>query len=135
LAGLLDDLITLLREQVNDFLDLAALATEKREAIIKNDVEHLQTIVNIENSIVGRNQKADRRRIELMKDVATVLNSDSNTLTISHLANLLEGKPGQDELIEVGEALREAADELKKINEQNSGDYCFVVSLVLLHKQ
>jgi len=119
LAGLLDELITLLREQAEDFSDLAALASEKSEAIVKNDIEHLQKITNIENALVGKNQKADRRRIQLMNDVATVLNSNTDTLTISHLIELLDGQPGRDELAEVGVSLREAADELKRLNEQN----------------
>ena len=119
MAGLVDELIVLLREQTEDFSDLAALASEKSEAIVKNDIEHLQKITNIENSLVGKNQKSERRRIQLMSDVATVLNANTDTLTISHLADLLEGQPGHNELIEIGINLRQAADELKKFNEQN----------------
>ena len=119
MAGLIDELLILLREQTEDFSDLAALASEKSEAIVKNDIEHLQKITNIENSLVGRNQKSERRRIQLFNDVATVLNADAETLTISHLAELLEGQPGHGELVEIGDNLRQAADELKKFNEQN----------------
>jgi len=118
-AGLVDELTILLREQAEDFSDLAALASEKSEAVIKNDVEHLQKITNIENSLVGKNQKSERRRKELMKDVAAVLNTDADTLTISHLVELLDGKPGRDELAEVGANLRHSADELNRLNEQN----------------
>ena len=119
MAGLIDELIIILREQSEDFSNLAALASEKSEAIVKNDIEHLQKITNIENTLVGKNQKDERRLIQTMRDVATVLNADTDALTISHLVEVLEGKPGHDELNEVGASLRQAADELAKLNEHN----------------
>ncbi|MCL2699301.1 MAG: flagellar protein FlgN [Defluviitaleaceae bacterium] len=119
MAGLIDDLITLIHEQAEDFSDLAALAHEKTEAIIKNDLEHLQKITDIENTLVGKNQKSERRRAGLFNDISTVLNTDAATLTISRLVELLDGQPGCDELNKAGILLREKADELKTINEQN----------------
>lgn len=119
MAGLIDELVILLREQSEDFSDLAALASEKSEAIVKNNIEHLQKITNIEHSLVGKNQKNERRLVQMMNDVATVLNVNTDSLTISHLVELLKDQPGHGALDEVGTALRQAADELRKRNEQN----------------
>lgn len=119
MAGMIDDFIMLLKRQAEDFSDLASLSAEKKDAIINNDIEHLQKITDLENTLVGRNQKTERRRMELLNDIAMVLNEKADTMTLSRLSELMENQPGHAELVEAAGELRNAAEKLKALNEQN----------------
>lgn len=119
MAGLIEDLITVLESQYENYKDLLDLSLEKRQAIIDNDVESLQKITNIENTLVSRNQKLEKKRITIIDDMALVLNKKKEDMTIDGLAEMLKNKPEHDTLVAVAAKMRGVLNDLKVKNDNN----------------
>ena len=137
MAGLINELLTNLKEQTKSYDELLVLSREKRRVIIENDVDMLGKITQAENSIIGQTQKAEGRRLEVMDNIATVLAQNPDELTLTNLAELIKGQDEHDELVELGKTLKATLDELKAENDRNavliksSLDYIeFTVNLV-----
>jgi flagellar biosynthesis/type III secretory pathway chaperone len=120
LAGLINELISLLEIQTKGYDELLVLSKEKRRVVIENDVDMLSKITQAENSIIGQTQKAEAKRLEVMNDMATVLGQNPDDLTIKRLAELIEGQAEHNNLVEAGKRLRAVLDELKEENDRNS---------------
>ena len=120
MAGLINELIDILRGQLQNYDELLVLGTEKRNVIVNNDTQMLQKITQAENSIIGRNQRMENKRLEVIKNIANVLNYDANELTMSSLAELIKGQEEHGELVEVRDKLKETLDALKVENDRNA---------------
>jgi len=101
LAGLINELIDILYSQANNYDELLVLSKEKRTVIIENNTEMLQKITQAENTIIGRNQRMENKRLEIISNIANVLNYDANELTVSSLAELIRGQAEYPELVKV----------------------------------
>ena len=129
MAGLIDGLIDILCEQNELYTQLLEFSKEKKDMLIKNDIDSLQKINSSESIIVGKSQRLERSRISIMRDIASVLNQSGDDLTVSELSALIEGQPEHKDLVIAGDSLRETVEDLKKSNDlnrvliQNSLDY------------
>ena len=119
MAGMADQLVEILTEQTERYKELLGLSLEKRDVIIKNDVEELQKINSLENIVVSQNQKLEKKRIELVKDMAMALNQKEEDLTLNLLIDLMEGRDEQKPLTEARDNIKAVVLELKEVNEQN----------------
>jgi len=119
MPGLINNLISVISEQASFYEDLVSLGTQKKEYIIQNDVEALRKVMAQENAIVGKAQRVDRARADLMHDIAGVLNEKESELTLSRLAEIIREQSEHKSFVDVAERLRIAADTLKNVNEQN----------------
>ncbi|MDR2899821.1 MAG: flagellar protein FlgN [Clostridiales bacterium] len=120
LAGLINELIDILKKQAVNYDELLILSREKRRVIINNDTQMLQKITQAENSIIGRNQRMENKRLEIIKDIAIVLNQKADELTLSSLAELIKEQGEYQELVTARKALVDILDDLKSVNDQNS---------------
>ena len=120
MAGLIDQLLELLNEQAARYEDMLGLSLEKKDVIIANDIEALQKITGLENILVSQHQKLDKKRTQVMEDIAIVLNQDKNTLTVSEIIELLDGQNEQEPLREVRDRIKKTLEELSEANKQNS---------------
>jgi len=120
MAGMVNSLLEILNEQHSRYSDLLGLSQEKRDVIVANDVEGLQKITHLENILISQNQKLEKKRIEITKDIALVLGANEEELTVSTLAELLDGQNEQNELIELGKKIRQTMGELSEINAYNA---------------
>jgi len=118
MAGLVSNLIEVLRGQVELYSQIAALSVRKKDFIVANDIDGLRDLVAEENKLVPKALRGDKDRERIMKDICTVLNKPTD-MTLSYLVTLMEGQPEHDELGQVVENLRAAADEMKELNESN----------------
>lgn len=119
MAGLIDNLVVVLDDMNSLYEQLIESGKEKRNVIIKNNIETLQKINDNENILVGKLLKLDKKREELFSDIAFVLNKNSKEIT---LTKLIEYISGQKEVENVKSARDKAAvllSELKQINETN----------------
>lgn len=137
MAGLINELLNILKEQTKSYDELLVLSREKRRVIVENDVDMLTKITQAENSIIGQTQKAENRRLDIMGDIATVLGQKTDELTLTKLAELIAGQDEHGELVSLGKTLKATLDELKEENDRNtvliqsSLDYIdFTVNLV-----
>ena len=119
MAGMITNLIEILNEQTERHSELLGLSIEEKDSIVQNDIETLQKLVNLKNIVISQNNKLERKRIALVADIAEVLALKDKNIDIKALADLLEGKPEQAELIEAGRKLREVVVELKEVNDLN----------------
>ena len=119
MAGMITNLIEILNEQTERHTELLGLSVEEKDAIVQNDVEMLQKLVNLKNIVISQNNKLEKKRLALMADIVEVLALRDKEIDIKALADLLEGKPEQAELIEAGRKLRDVVIELKEVNDLN----------------
>lgn len=117
---MVDKLIDILQAQRSNYEQLLELSMQKTAVIVKGDVETLKAITSEENSYVGNNQHLERDRIKLMKDIATVLGKEQETLTLNMLIELLNGqKQDQQRLKQMSDNLKQILKEIKIINDKN----------------
>jgi flagellar biosynthesis/type III secretory pathway chaperone len=70
-AGLMDNLLEILSEQAENYENLLGLSKEKKDVIVSNDVKDLQTITSLENTLLGKHQRLEKKRIEVTKKSIT----------------------------------------------------------------
>ncbi len=119
MSGLIDDLIVLLKAQTENYSDLCGLLEEKKDTIVKNDTVHLQKITSIENTLVGKCQKLEKKLTQNFDDIAMVLNVNPKTLNLTELSKLIANQPEHTSLVEATGSLRLQVEKLKTVNEQN----------------
>jgi flagellar biosynthesis/type III secretory pathway chaperone len=120
MAGMINKLIEVMNEQAQRYEELLGLSQEKREAIVKNDLEYLQKITRFENILVSQNEKLERNRMEIIKDIASVMGKNEKDMTLATLIELMEGQAEHAELIETGNKIRGIIEELSNVNVFNA---------------
>jgi len=119
MAGMVDQLVEILDEQSTRYEELLGLSLEKRDVIIANDVEMLQKINHLENLVISQNQKLEKKRQEVVTDMALVLNQKEAELTLSRLIELMEGQEEQQALVNARDKIKKVLEELKEVNKHN----------------
>ncbi|MDR1665037.1 MAG: flagellar protein FlgN [Clostridiales bacterium] len=120
MGGMINQLIDVLNGQADRYGELLGLSREKKGVIIANDVENLQKITNLENLVVSQTHKLEKKRIQLTKDIALVLNKKESEMTLKVLTELMEGQDEQAELIEAGKRIHSTLTALSEANAQNA---------------
>ena len=119
MAGLISNLIDVLKGQVVLYQQVSALSAQKKEHIIANDIESLRKIVAEENMVVPKLLRQDKERERIMKDICTVLNKNQEDMTLTYLVTLMENQPEHEELADIVEKTKAAVYELNDLNEAN----------------
>lgn len=122
MASLIEELITTLKEETVEYEALLELSTEKTGIIVRDDIQNLNEMVAKEQSHLDRIVNLEKKRTEVMKDIAIVLNKDVNTLTVKGISELLEGqKKEQQELSQTRDKLKKLLTGVEAVNEMNKG--------------
>lgn len=122
MASLIEELITTLKEETVEYEALLKLSTEKTGIIVRDDIQNLNEMVAKEQSHLDRIANLEKKRTEVMKDIAIVLNKDVNTLTVKGISELLEGqKKEQQELSQTRDKLKKLLAGVEAVNEMNKG--------------
>ena len=120
MASLLENLVDILDKENTEYEALVELADRKTPTIVQGDIESLGKITEDEQDIVGRIQKMEKLRQEILADIANVVNRDVETLKLINLVQMLEKRPDQQQmLVEVQEKLKRTIDRLRSTNEKN----------------
>jgi flagellar biosynthesis/type III secretory pathway chaperone len=119
MAGMINQLIDILGEQATRCEELLGLALEKKDVIIKDDIEQLQKITNLENMVINQNNRLERQRNDLLASIAEVLGKRGQIMDITALTEAMAGQAEQAPLREVGDRLREVLAKLKTANGTN----------------
>lgn len=120
MASLMEDLIDILGKEHSEYKILLELSKRKTPIIVKGEVEKLQKITDEEQIVVDRINHIDKKREEVMSDIANVINRDVETLKISNLISLLGRQPKeQKQLSLIYDQLRETVRDMVMINDQN----------------
>lgn len=121
MAGLLDELIATLKDELKIYSELVPIAESKAAVIIKNDVATLESITGEEEKVVEKITALEKKRSDIMQNMRIVLNREKSELKLPELIDLLAGQPdSQNELRFLQKELRKTLDNLKTINDHNS---------------
>lgn len=116
----MENLIDVLNKETSEYEGLLALSQKKTPIIIGGNLENLQKITDDEQELVSRINHLEKMRMDVTADIANVLNKDVNTLKLSNLIAMLEGRPAeQGALAKAHDQLQTMVRELKRVNEQN----------------
>lgn len=120
MASLIDNLITTLQQENEEYQELLALSMEKTEIIVKGDVDALNIMIEKEQEIVSRINVLEKKRIESTNDIAIVLNKNPKELTLEVLANLLKGQKKEfDAINEIHDKLQKTMASMVRVNDHN----------------
>lgn len=120
MASLMENLIETLEKENDEYILLIELSKEKTPIIIKGDLPALSDITEREQAVVARIQNLEKKRIQVMKDIAEVTNHRGEELKLTDLIKMMESRPKErDALTNVHDNLRTTLSGMKKINEQN----------------
>lgn len=118
MASLINELIDTMKSQNEIYTSLLEIASKKKVCIIENDIKTLQGYIKEENILVGKNQKLEKKRIELFDDISIVLGKNKD-ITLKDIIEKISGQKGEKELIEVRNEMLIVLPKLKTINDQN----------------
>ncbi|MFA9377110.1 MAG: flagellar protein FlgN [Lachnotalea sp.] len=120
MASLIETLMDVLDKENTEYIKLVELSKEKTPIIIKGDIVKLQDIVEQEQPIVDAINTLERKREDVLDDIAIVLNKDLSTLTLKNIIYLLKGQPEeQHNLARIHDELRATVKTMATINENN----------------
>ncbi len=120
MAGMINDLLEVLNMQAQTYEELYGLSQEKKDAIVKDEIDELQKITNLENILLTQHQRTEKKRVQLMEDIASVLGSKEKDIDLGSLAELMEGQDEQAGINQVRARIREALGKLALVNELNT---------------
>lgn len=120
MASLIDNLITTLTQENEEYEQMLELSLRKTEVIVNSDREKLMEIVEQEQAFIERIDELEKIREETMNDISIVINHDVKELTLSKLAELLSGQPKEsNELNIVHDKLSATLSRMVNVNETN----------------
>ncbi len=116
----MDELLGVLRQEKQGYINLTELSEEKRVSIIQGNVEKLDSISSKEQEVTSELKNLENKRVNILKDMAVVLGKDDEDITISKMIEMLERQPGeQAKLIQAKDELVACASKMQIANQQN----------------
>ena len=116
----MENLIEVLNNENSEYELLLELSQRKSPIIVKGDLAALEKITDEEQVIVGRIQHHEKKREEVLKDIANVINKDVDSLKLKDLVQMLSGRPEeQQKLADVHDRLKRNVHDMEQINDRN----------------
>ena len=120
MASLMENLIEILNKESDSYDGLLEVSRKKTTAIVKGDLEALTGLTDEEQERASVIANLDKKRNEVMADMANVLNKDVNTLKLTALVEMLSTRPQEQKaLAEAIERIKRSAGTLQQVNHQN----------------
>lgn len=120
MASLIDELISVLSEENEEYKELIKISTKKTKVIVREDLDQLREITAQEQEHTGILINLEKKREEVTSDIAMVLNQKESDLTVKTIINILDGqKEVQMRLIEVHDDLKHTLKNFSMVNELN----------------
>lgn len=114
-----NELIGLLAEQARIYDDILKISKDKTDIIIKGKVSELESIVNLEQSLVIRMGKLETKRENIVNGIAKELDIEPEVLSLSEMVKYMDSEQAE-KLEDFRNSLTNTLDELKGTNELNS---------------
>ncbi len=118
MATLYEELVSNLNEQLGYYEELKAISEEKTNVIVKNNIDDLTKINTVENMLIVRLEKLDKKNKDILNDIIMVTGKKVDRVSVKCVAQLLSSEEGT-ELENVADKIIEAVQELKNVNEKN----------------
>jgi len=116
----MDNLVEVLEEENTQYEKLVELSKDKKQAIIKADIQVLEHITEQEQEISSYLRNLDIKRDSVLKDMSDVLGKDFNEMTITRLIGYLEQQPmEQERLSKIRAKILTTGNEMQEWNRRN----------------
>jgi flagellar biosynthesis/type III secretory pathway chaperone len=120
MASLMENLIDILNKESDSYDGLLETSRKKTAVIVKGDLEALTLLTEEEQDKTGIIVNLDKKRNEIMKDMANVLNKDVNTLKLTELVEILSSRPEEQKALAAAiDRIKKSAEALQQVNRQN----------------
>ncbi len=119
MAGIIINLIETMKEQISLYEILLESTKEKKRAVIENNIDLINKLNDDDNITVGRIMKLDKKREELFRDIAFVLNKEMKGITITKIIEYIKGQPEEEEVTRLKEKMTSLLSEINDLNEKN----------------
>ncbi len=121
MASLMENLIEILNKESDSYEGLLETSRKKTAVIVRGDLEALTQLTEEEQAKTNIIVNLDKKRDEIMKDMANVLNKDVNTLKLTSLVEILSSRPGEQKALAAAiDRIKRSAGALLQVNRQNS---------------
>lgn len=121
MASLMENLISVLNEECDEYDKLLKLTISKTPVIVSENLEELARITDDEQLLLSRISALDKKRSEVVADIANVLNKDVETLKLKKLIRMMAGRPSEQNALAVAyDRLMATARQVELINARNS---------------
>lgn len=116
----MEELIMTLEKENSEYEKLLELSKSKSDAISGRNIAKLEQITDEEQNVVSNITHLDNKRIEVTKDIANVVNTDVETLTLTKLIDLMAKQPEQRKKLSIArDKLMSTVKDVRLINESN----------------
>ena len=116
----MENLIEVLKQQSVTYAGLLELSKQKTPFIVAGDLENINRITDEEQVWLSKLASLEKKRTEVTKDIACVLNKDVATLKITNLVEMLSARPQEAALLAAArDSLAKVVRELQQVNERN----------------
>lgn len=120
MASLIEELIDVLEQECVIYEDLYKVSDTKTQAIVKGDIENLQKITENEQNVIEKVLVLEKRRENIVNNIAVVLNQRTKAMTIADIVRVMENQPEfQKPLSKLHHRLRTIVMKLQQVNGQN----------------
>ena len=120
MASIINELVDVLNAEKEFYQSLTEIAKEKTPVIIKGNIDELQKITEKEQSIVGKLQALEKKRLQIMDDAAEVLGKEQGSLKLADLVRMFTNQPEeQKKLAALYDQLMFALRDMDVVNKRN----------------
>lgn len=120
MASLMENLIEILTKECDAYEGLLEVSRRKTSVIVKGDLEALTGLTDEEQEKASVVANLDKKRTEIMADIANVLNKDVNTLKLTGLVEMLSARPQEQKSLAAAiDRIKKSAGALQQVNMQN----------------
>ncbi len=120
MASLMEDLLEVLGEECKEYEALVEASAEKTPFIVQGDIEKIQEYTDIEQGHLNHITNLEKKRIEVIGDMANVLNRTVEEMTITNLIEMIHKQPEeQEQLRDLKERIVAVTSKMKEVNERN----------------
>ena len=120
MASLMENLVQALDKECTKYEKLLGLSSRKTAIIVSGDLKALAEITDEEQCVIGEIQRLDKERQVAMENIASVLNTDVNSLKLTDLIMILEKRPvDQKNLAVQRDRMVGVVENVRRVNSQN----------------
>ena len=121
MASLMENLINVLDEECVEYENLLKLTIAKTPVIVSENLEELARITDEEQLQLAKIASLDKKRDEVIADIANVLNKDVESLKLGKLIKMMAGRPSEQKALSAAyDRLKSAAKHVAMINARNN---------------
>ena len=120
MASLMEELLDVLGKEEKQYQELITLATEKTDAVVQGNIEHLTDVTTREQDAASVLLNLSNKRNRVLTDMATVLGQSPEEMTIRKMIVYLNKQAKEKEdLTRQRDSLLEAGAKMQQLNRQN----------------